>query len=117
MQRFAGIFFQMRARQINGFFFIANKKADFAAHDDRNFKLGNLVVFRQIGVKIVFACKDGAGRYRAADCQAEADGAIYGAAVHDRQAAGQGQINAVGLGVGRRAKGRAAARKNFRLGR
>ena len=49
--------------------------------------------------------------------QAKADGALDGAAVRDRQRAGQRQVHRRGLGVGRGAEGRRRAAEDLAVGR
>ena len=75
MQGFASVFFQMGARQVDGFdvafAFLFDDTIQFAADDNRFFELADLVAFRQIGIKVIFA---GENRNRSDFC---ADTEIY----------------------------------------
>jgi hypothetical protein len=87
-----------------------------AARDHRQLVLADLVALGQIGVEVVLAREDRARGDRAADGQAEADGAFDGAAVEHRQHAGQGDVHRAGLRVRRRAEGGRRAGEDFRGG-
>ncbi len=115
MQGFAGVFFQMRARELDVFFLLANADSQSATGNDRNFKLADLVALGQVGVEVILARKNRAWRNLPANGQAKFDGADHGFTVEHRQHTGQGNIDGARLRIRRRAKGDAAAGKDFRL--
>ena len=122
VQRLAGVFFQMRAHQAHGLFLgqagdFGHEEFDRTALHDRNLILANLVAFGQVGVKIVFARKNALGRDVRANSQAEFDGALHCALVHDRQRARQGQVYGAGLGIGLVTERGAGAAENLARGR
>ena len=85
VQRFACIFFQMRAGQVHGFHFrftvFFHNKRQTAALNHWNFKLTDLRALGQIGVKIIFAGKYRSRRNRRADRQTELNRALNCTAV------------------------------------
>ena len=117
VQAFAGVFFQMRAREMHGFFIcriaFAHAKRHTAANDHGQFKLADLIAFGQVGIKIVFARKDAARGYFAANAQTKTDGTFDRATVQHRQHAGQRQVNRAGLAVRLGAEGGRRAGKDF----
>ncbi len=123
VQRFAGVFFQVGARQVDGLLVAGLPVPAFhldgqrAALHHRNLVLADLVALGQIGVEVILAREDALGRDLGPDGQAERDGALDGALVEHRQHAGQRQINRRGLRVGRRAEGGGGAGENLRGGR
>ena len=103
MQRFAGVFFQVCARQLHGFQFslaiALEHERHLAALDDRNFELADLVTLGQVRIKVVFARKHGMRRDHGVDGEAELDRALDSATVHHGQHARQGQVDRAGLRV------------------
>ena len=120
MQRFAGIFFHVRACQVNnlfnGIFALAQLQHDLATHDDGVFELADLVTLGQIRVEIVLTGKDGVLIDLGANGQAKADGAANGFAIHHGQHTRHGQVDQAGLHIRLGAEGGGCPRKDFRLG-
>ena len=79
VQRFAGIFFKMRARQVHEFFNRRVTRAEnyrkATTQDHRNFKLADLVALGQVRIEVVLAGENGARSNLGTDSQAEFDGA------------------------------------------
>ena len=88
VQRFARIFFQMRAHQTHGLGLAIQKERHRTALHHRNLKLADLVALGQVRVEIVLT------REHAARCdvrtqrQPELDGAFDCSPVHHRQRTG-----------------------------
>ena len=73
MNGFAGVFLEMRARELNRFLNATNMDIDFAAHHHRQFVLADLIAFRQVGVKIILARENRTGRNLGIHRQTEFD--------------------------------------------
>ena len=115
VQRFAGVFFQMRAHQAHRHLAFAHEEFHIATLHYRNLKLADLVALGKVRVEVVLARKNTFFGDVRAHGQAERNGAFHGTPVHDRQGAGQGQIDRAGLRIGLGTKGGAGARKNLGL--
>jgi hypothetical protein len=100
MHRLAGVFFQVRALDLD-----IDRAAVFQAYgqapvaDDRQFVLADLIALRQVGVKVVFARKYTLPGDAAADREAEADRLAQRSDVRHRQRAGQCDIDHAGMRV------------------
>ena len=120
MQRLAGIFFQVGTRDADGFLVKIAAAADlyrqFAAFDDRQRELADLVALGQIGIEVILAVETVDPVQPGANCESEADAAFHRPLVEHRQYAGQGDIDLAGLRVGRRAEGDGRAGEDFGLG-
>ncbi|MNT22595.1 hypothetical protein D3C72_1579850 [compost metagenome] len=121
MQRLAGVFFQVGARQVDrlgdefAILFIAEGQG--AADDDGVFELADLVALGRIRIKIVFAREDRVRRDGGAHGQAEADRAVDGLLVHHGQHAWQGQVDGASLRIGVGAVLDRRTAENFGFGR
>ena len=104
VQRLARVLFEVRACQVDGVLFAIQKKGNRAAEHDGDFVLADLIVFRQVGIKIVFAREHRARRDLGADSQAKTDGALDRGAIHHGQCSWQRQVHLVGLRIGQGTK-------------
>ena len=104
VQRLARVLFEVRARQVDGVLFAIQKKGNRATEHDGDFVLADLIVFRQVGIKIIFAREHRARRDLGADSQTKADGPLNSSAIHHGQCSRQGQVHLVGLRIGQGAK-------------
>ena len=93
VQRFAGVFLEVGAGQVDAVQHLAHIKLDRAALHHRRLVLADLVALGQVGIKVVLARKDRLMRHARTHRHAKANGTLDGAAVHHRQGAGQCQIN------------------------
>ena len=117
MQRFTGVFFQMRAGQMHRFFNIAHHDRQRATLHHRQFVLADLVALRQIRIEIILARKNRPRTDGSADRKTKTNGTLNGPAIQYRQHAGQRDINRTGLRIRTRAEGGRRAGKYFRAGR
>ena len=117
VQRLAGVLLEVGAGQVDAMGDVADEELDAAALDDRRLVLADLVALRQVGVEVVLAREDRHRRDRRADRQAEADRPLDGAAIGDRQRAGQGEIDRRRLRVRRGAERGRRAAEDLRAGR
>ena len=85
VQRFARVFFQVRAHQTNGFLFVADKERHLATLNDWDFKLTDLIALGQVWVEIIFAGKNTLLCNVRTHRQAQFNGALYSTFVHDGQ--------------------------------
>jgi hypothetical protein len=115
VQALAGVFFEMGAHKTHGFFLLADADRHVTAGDDGRFILADLIAFWQVGIKVVLAREDRAGRDLAADREPELDRADHRFAIQHRQHAGQRDIDGAGLAVGLRPEGGRGAGKDLRF--
>ena len=118
VQRFARIFFEVGARQVDGFFVGLVTAADLhrqrATLHHGQIELTDLVAFGQVRVKVVLACKN---RFRSdlrINGQTKADRTFDSLPVEYRQHAGKGEIDGAGLGIGLGAEGGGSAGEYLR---
>ncbi len=116
VQRFAGVFFEVRAHQAHRLFLVAQEEFDRAALHHRDLELADLVALGQVGVEVVLAGKNAARRHMGTNGQAELDGAFDRALVHHRQCAGQRQVHRAGLRVRLGTEGGGGTAENLALG-
>src|SRR5699024_3616641 len=113
VQGFASVLFEVSARQLNGVICVFELEFDLPPFKNGAIKLADLIVFGQVRIKIVLACKlrglVNSGTYR----KAKHDGLFSNSAVKDGQGTRQGQIDLVCLGIWFGTKGGAAAGKNL----
>ena len=57
MSQFTGVFFHVDARDANAIYAAVDLDIDKPVLGKRQLILGNLISLRQVGIKIVFACK------------------------------------------------------------
>jgi hypothetical protein len=114
VQRFAGVFFQMRARDADALDgAVVEHDVDMALADDGQFVLRNLVALGQVRVEIVLARKHALAADFGVNAQAELDGHAHGFLVQHRQHAGHAKVDQAGLRVGFGAEGGAEPEKIF----
>ena len=117
VQGFTRVLFQVGAGDPDPFAAaIVEGDIDLATTNDRQFKLADLIAFRKIRVKIVFACEYRAPRDLAIHRQAEFHGHLHYFPIEHRQDAGITEIDQVRLAVGLRTVSRRTARKNLAPG-
>jgi len=117
MQRLPGVFFQVCAGQVDHLFRITDLDGHLAADHHRQLELADLITLGQIGVEVIFACENRLGRDLTLDRQTEANSAFDGFLVEYGQNAGQGDIDGIGLRIGRGSKINRTAGKYLRAGR
>ena len=117
MDGLARVFFKVGTHQAHGFvhsfFTFYEVKRHLTALHHRNFKLTDLIALRQVGIKIVFARKNAALGHMRIHSQAQLNGTLHRALVHDRQGTRQGHVHRAGLGVGLSAKCHARPAEDF----
>ena len=120
MVQLACVFFHVDAGDADAFFLAFHFDVDMAAEADRFIELRDLVVFGQIGVKIVFTVEFVEFLDLAAQRQAGADSELDHLFVEHGQCAGHTQADRANMGVRLAAEfGRAGAerfRVSFKLG-
>ena len=79
--------------------------------------LGDLVALGQVGIEVVLAVEDRAGRELGAEREADHQPEVHGARVGDGKAAGESEADRAGVRVGRVAEGQLAAAEHLRGGR
>ena len=117
VQRFARVFFQVRAHQANGFFLVAHKERHLTALHHGNFKLTDLIALGQIGVEVILARKNTFFSNVRTHRQTQFNGAFHSTFVHHRQCAWQSQIHRTRLRVGLGTKRCGCTAENFALRR
>ena len=80
---------------------------------ERPIVLGDLVALRQVGIEVVLPREDRVGVDRAAERERRPHGELHGAAVQDRQRAGQPEADGTGAVFGVGAEPRAAAAEDL----
>ena len=117
MERLPRILLKVGAGQVDDFLVslvaVTDLQLYLAPDHHRQVHLADLVAFRQVRIKVVFA-----GKYRflrdfGADRQAETDGALDGLPVQHRQNTRQGKVDRTGLRVRCRAESGRRTRKNL----
>ncbi len=100
MQGFAGILFQVGVVNANALGLTVRQiNVHEAGADNRALQLSGLIAFGQIRVEVVFPLEHGAALDLRIHCQAKHDRIAESLLVGDRQRAGHGQVNGVGLRV------------------
>ena len=116
MQRFAGVFFEMKARDADALFLAVVIDLDPAVGGEREFVLRDLVALGQIGIEIIFAGEARMFVNGAVQGERGAHGHFHGALVQNRQRAGQAEADGTDIGIGRIAEMRGAAAEDFGVG-
>ena len=116
MQRFAGIFFEVKACDANALGAAVVFDFDPATGSERELKLGDLVALRKIGIEIVFAGEAGAFVDGTVEGQGGAHAQFDSAFVEDRKSAGESETDGASVGIGRVAEARGATAKDFGMG-
>ena len=117
VQRFAGVFFKVRARDAHGFFGVADLDRQRAAFDDRDRELADLIALGQVGIEIILAVEYVVAVDGRTERQPQLDRAFDRAAIQYRQHARQRDVHCARLCVRCRTIGDAAAGKYFRVRR
>jgi hypothetical protein len=105
MDILTGILFQVGASNPHALVRLSGRDINPAMFADRRLVLGNLIAFREIGIKVMFPRKS----------VVLADPAIQGSLVDDRKAAWQTEADGAGLTVGRQAERCPTPAKHLRL--
>src|SRR5690606_23853473 len=108
VQGLACVFFKVGAGEVDRSFLVAHKKAQRAALNDGYFELADLVVLGEVRIEVVLALELRARRNMRTYRQAEQNGALDSAAIHDRQCTRQRHVDFAGLRIGCGAEARAA---------
>ena len=118
VQRLAGVLFQVRARDPDALDRCRPRaRCRRAAADDRQLVLADLVALGQIRIEVILAREHRAPRDARVDRQPELHRHAHRLGVEHRQHARIGQVDQVGLSVGRRAVGGRRAREDLRARR
>src|SRR5258708_36580989 len=103
VERFAGVFLQMQARDADAFFFTVNFDFEPAVRGQGQFELRDLVALGQVWIKIILAGKAGMLVNGAVEGPGGAHGHFDGALVKNRERAGEAETDRPYVGIWRRA--------------
>ena len=113
MDQFSGVFLNVNAGNANALGAGRGFNIQVSMFTQRQIILGNLIGFRQIGVKVVFPVLLGITCNRTVGRHAGLDRVFYNLAVEDRKRAGQTHADRADMSVGFCAEVGRAAAKNF----
>lgn len=118
--QFPHVFLEVNARERDFFVLthhVAGRAGEFdfdrTAETDRLIVLRDLIIFRRVGIEILFTVPFADGRDVAAEKQTRFDDRIEGRFIHHRQRAGERKHDRIGQRIGLVTKARADARENF----
>ena len=122
MDRLAGIFLKMRSGEINGLHvglavLRLHRKSHFAADNNRQFKLTDLIALRKVRIKIIFPVENRMIGHTGTDSETKANCTVNSSPVKHRQRPRKSEVNVAGVHIRFVAEMARRTRENFGMGR